>query len=62
VRSAVETVFAAQKHRFGLIMRTIGLARARVKIGLANLTYNFGRFIWLEKRGSIGNFVCASGG
>jgi transposase, IS5 family len=50
VRSAVETVFAAQKHRFGLIVRTIGLARARVKIGLANLTYNFGRFIWLEKR------------
>jgi hypothetical protein len=50
VRSAVETVFAAQKHRFGLIVRTIGLARARVKIGLANLAYNFGRLIWLEKR------------
>jgi transposase, IS5 family len=45
VRSAVETVFAVQKHRFGLVVRTIGLARARVKIGLANLTYNFGRLI-----------------
>ncbi len=50
VRSAVETVFAAQKHRFGLFVRTIGLARASVKIGLANLAYNFGRLIWLEKR------------
>ena len=50
VRSAVETVFAAQKHRFGLIVRTIGLARARVKTGLANLAYNFGRLIWLETR------------
>ena len=50
VRSAVETVFAAQKHRFGLIVRTIGLARARVKIGLANLAYHFGRLIWLETR------------
>ena len=50
MRSAVETVFAAQKHGFGLFVRTVGLARARVKIGLANLTYNFGRFIWLEKR------------
>ena len=50
VRSAIETVFAAQKHRFGLFVRTIGLARARVKIGLANLAYNFGRLIWHEKR------------
>jgi hypothetical protein len=32
------------------VVRTIGLARARVKIGLANLAYNFGRFIWLETR------------
>ena len=50
VRSAVETVFAAQKHRFGLFVRTIGLARATVKIGLANLTYNMRRLIWIEQR------------
>ena len=50
VRSAVETVFAAQKHRFGLFVRTIGMARARTKIGLANLVYNATRFIWLEAR------------
>ena len=29
-----------QKHRVGLVIRTIGIIRARAKIGLANLTYN----------------------
>ena len=37
-RSAVETVVAAQKHGFGLVVRTVGLARASVTIGLADLT------------------------
>jgi len=37
VRSAVEHVFARQKGPMGLVVRTIGIARARVKIGLANL-------------------------
>lgn len=50
VRSAVETVFAGQKHRFGLFVRTIGLARAQTKIGLANLAYNLKRFLWIEAR------------
>nr|WP_264045133.1 transposase [Methylobacterium sp. FF17] len=50
VRSAVETVFAGHKHRFGLFVRTIGLARARTKIGLTNLAYNLKRFLWLEAR------------
>ena len=50
VRSAVETVFAGQKHRFGLFVRTIGLARARTKIGLANLAYNLKRFLWIDGR------------
>jgi IS5 family transposase len=35
VRSAVEHVFARQKGSMGLVVRTIGIARARVKIGLA---------------------------
>jgi hypothetical protein len=30
-------VFAEQKHRMGLFVRTIGLQRAATKIGLANL-------------------------
>lgn len=50
VRSAVEHVFARQKHRMRLFIRTIGIARARIKIGMANLAYNFQRFAWLEGR------------
>jgi transposase, IS5 family len=50
VRSAVEHVFAGQKHRMGLFIRTIGMARARIKIGMANLAYNFQRLVWLEGR------------
>jgi IS5 family transposase len=47
VRAAVEHVFARQKGPMGLVVRTIGLARARVKIGLANLAYNMNRAVWL---------------
>ena len=52
VRSAVEHVFAGQKHRMGLFIRTIGIARARIKIGMANLAYNFQRLAWLEGQGA----------
>ncbi len=50
VRSAVEHVFAGQKHRMGLFIRTIGIDRARIKIGMANLAYNFQRLVWLQRR------------
>ena len=40
IRSKVEHVFADQKDRMDLFIRTIGIARATVKIGLANLVYN----------------------
>ena len=50
VRSAVEHVFAHEKGLMGLVVRTIGIARARVKIGLADLSYNMRRLIWLEGR------------
>ncbi len=50
VRSRVEHVFAVQKCRLGLVVRTIGMARARAKIGLANLAYNFTRLAWLQER------------
>lgn len=50
VRAAVEHVFAAQKRRLGLLIRTVGIARAKAKIGLANLAYNLTRFAWLEAR------------
>ena len=47
VRAAVEHVFARQKGPMGLVVRTIGLARARMKIGRANLAYNMNRVVWL---------------
>jgi IS5 family transposase len=50
VRACVEHVFAAEKRRFDLVVRTIGLARATAKIALANLTYNFTRLVWLQVR------------
>lgn len=48
IRSVVEHVFAEQKARMGLFIRTVGIARATIKIGLANLAYNMRRLIWLE--------------
>jgi len=50
VRSAVERVFAAEKHGFGLFIRTIGIDRARTKIGLANLAYNLRRYLWISRK------------
>lgn len=47
IRAAVEHVFARQKGPMGLVVRTIGMARATVKIGLANIVYNMRRAIWL---------------
>ena len=49
VRSAVEHVFARQKGPMGLFVRTIGIARATVKIGLANIAYNMKRAVWLSE-------------
>ena len=49
IRSHIEHVFAAQKHRLGLVTRTIGI-RARAKIALANLAYNFTRLAWHHRR------------
>ena len=33
-----------------LFVRTIGIVRATVKIGMANLTYNLRRFVWHQGR------------
>lgn len=49
-RAYVEHVFAHQKNRYGLFIRTIGLARAEAKLTLANLVYNFDRLIFHERR------------
>ena len=50
VRSKVEHVFAHQKARMGMTIRTIGLARARAAITLANMAYNMTRWRWLDSR------------
>lgn len=39
-----------QKRRVALFVRRIGIARARAKIGLANLAYNMKRLAYLERR------------
>ncbi len=54
IRARVEHVFAHQKNRFGLFIRTIGLARADAKLTLANLAYNFDRLIFHERRNAMG--------
>ena len=48
IRARVEHVFAHQKNRFGLFIRT--LKRAEAKLTLANLAYNMDRLIFHERR------------
>ena len=50
IRARIEHVFAHQKNRFGLFIRTIGITRAEAKLTLANLAYNFDRLVFHEKR------------
>jgi transposase, IS5 family len=50
VRARVEHVFGAQQTApGGRIVRTIGIARAKAKIGLQNLAYNIRRLVTLER-------------
>jgi IS5 family transposase len=50
VRVAIEHVFAAQKCRLGLVIRSVGLARATARLGLANLVTNLTRLAWFALR------------
>ena len=50
VRARVEHVLAHQKARMGLAIRTIGIARARAAVTLANMACNTTRWRWLEGR------------
>jgi IS5 family transposase len=54
VRARVEHVFAQQKDKMGLFIRTIGIKRAEAKITLANLAYNMHRLIFHERRAATG--------
>ena len=50
VRASVEHVFAQQKHRMKLTIRSIGLERAKASVTMANIAYNLGRWRWWEGR------------
>ena len=47
IRARVEHVFGAMHHFGGLFIRTIGIKRAEVQIGLMNLVYNLTRYTYL---------------
>lgn len=50
VRARVEHVFGHLENSMGRkIVRTIGLVRARMKIGMQNIVYNMCRFVTLER-------------
>lgn len=50
IRSRIEHVFGVQAQRAGnLILRTIGIYRARAKIGLRNLAFNLDRYVLLTR-------------
>ena len=50
VRARVEHVVGHQHTSMGgTIVRTIGIVRARAKIGLMNLVYNISRLVQLER-------------
>ena len=49
IRSRVEHVFAELKDRMDLFIRTIGIARATTKIGLANLVFNIKRLLFFRR-------------
>ncbi len=53
VRSRIEHVFATQKDRMDLFIRTVGVARATTKIGMANLVYNIKRLLFLRRPSTV---------
>jgi hypothetical protein len=50
VRARVEHVFAHQKDRMNLMVRSIGIKRAAATITMANIAYNLGRWRWWHGR------------
>jgi IS5 family transposase len=47
IRVRVEHAFAAMNHFGGITIRTIGIVRAEVQIGLLNLAYNMTRYAYI---------------
>jgi len=51
IRSRVEHIFGAMRQRAGdVILRTIGIGAAEVKLGLRNIAYNMDRFCFLMRQ------------
>jgi transposase, IS5 family len=50
VRAGVEHVFAQQKDRMRLFIRSIGIKRAEATIVMTNIAYNLGRWRWWQAR------------
>ena len=50
-RAPVEHVFAYQKQVMGMMIRTIGIVRAKAKIGLSNIVYNMHRMVQIRRAG-----------
>ena len=47
IRARVEHVFGRMNHFGGTLIRSIGIARAEMQIGLLNMTYNLTRYAYL---------------
>ena len=50
VRARVEHVFAQQKERMNLMVRSVGIKRAEATITMANIAYNLGQWRWWHGR------------
>lgn len=50
VRARVEHPFAHQKGPMGLVIRTIGIARAMATVMFANMAFNMRRWCWLDRK------------
>ncbi len=53
VRSAIEHPFAGMKARMGLFVRTIGIDRARARIGMARIAVNMKRLLFRERKSAV---------
>ena len=59
IRARIEHVFGAQQvSAGGRIVRTIGIVRARAKIGLQNFAYNIRRLMTLDRMAAALGGVC----
>ena len=53
IRAKVEHVFASLSQMGGKLVRSIGLERVSLHIGLKNLTYNFQRLVFFESQSAV---------